>query len=110
MLWCILYHGRYDAYDCIAIAIDTTATRAVVSADSPRVPKVDKDKGKDEGMPKMEKEKDMRTPPPILKEALGDIYGDGSREEVEGDNGHNGHKPLAATQGSYLAHLFLYMG
>lgn len=94
----ILYHGRYDAYNCIAIAVDTTATRAVVSADSPRAPKVDKDK--DKGMPKMEKENDMRTPPPVLKEALGDIYGDGSRED-------NGHKPLAATQGSYLAHLFL---
>lgn len=70
--------------------IDTTATPAVISADSPSVPgvgnKVDK---KDK--------KDIRTPPPPLKEALGDIYGGDSREELELDNGP---KPLAATQGT----------
>ena len=69
-----------------------TAIPALVSANSPKVPGVGKKADKD--MSKMEK--DMPTPPPPLKETLGDIYGGGSTEEVD-----NGAEPLPATQGRY---------
>ncbi|CAM9212307.1 unnamed protein product [Laminaria digitata] len=69
---------------------DNSGGTAVISADSPSVPGVGKKVDKKD-------KKDIRTPPPPLKEALGDIYGGDSREELELDNGP---KPLAATQGT----------
>lgn len=102
-----LYTCRYDAHYDIDIdieigtdadidigAVHTTATTAappvlVVSTDSTgKVPasaeKVDKD---------------IRTPPPLVNEALEDIYGGGSSQEVEANDPP---RPLGATQGTLI--------